>query len=170
MKTNWSGFRSPHAALSPAGVGAGSGGRPCSRGARPFRHLGGPCEVRVCGSGGVLESVGAPLPSGCSSFRLLLLSLSRVSSGQACRREEPKLVLTACGNAWKTFVRERITECSGLAGTSVGHLVQPPCRSRATYSRLHRTLSRRVLNISREGDKAAYSDLPREQIKWHFAS
>nr|XP_009930452.1 PREDICTED: hydroxyacyl-coenzyme A dehydrogenase, mitochondrial [Opisthocomus hoazin] len=117
MKTNWSGFRSPHAALSPAGVGAGSGGRPCSRGARPFRHLGGPCEVRVCGSGGVLESVGAPLPSGCSSFRLLLLSLSRVSSGQACRREEPKLVLTACGNAWKTFVRERITECSGSAVT-----------------------------------------------------
>ena len=26
------------------------------------------------------------------------------------------------------------------------------CRSRVTYSRLHRTLSRRVLNISREGD------------------
>jgi len=34
----------------------------------------------------------------------------------------------------------------------VGHLVQPPCRSRVTYSRLHRILSRRVLNISREGD------------------
>ena len=46
----------------------------------------------------------------------------------------------------------RITECSGLEGTSVGHLVQTRCRSRAAYSRLHRTLSRRVLNISREGD------------------
>ena len=46
----------------------------------------------------------------------------------------------------------RITECSGLEGTPVGHLVQPPCRSRVTYSGLHRTLSRRVLNISREGD------------------
>jgi len=29
-----------------------------------------------------------------------------------------------------------ITEWSGLAGTSVGHPVQPPCRSRVTYSRL----------------------------------
>jgi len=27
-------------------------------------------------------------------------------------------------------------------GTSVGHLVQPPCRSRVTYSRLHKTASR----------------------------
>ena len=49
-------------------------------------------------------------------------------------------------------VCHRITECSGLEGTSVGHLVKPQCRSRVTYSRLHRTLSRRVLNISREGD------------------
>jgi len=39
-----------------------------------------------------------------------------------------------------------------MEGTSVGHLVQPPCRSRVTYSRLHRTASRWVLNISREGD------------------
>ena len=40
----------------------------------------------------------------------------------------------------------------GLEGTSVGHLVQHPRRSRVTYSRLQRTLSRWVLNISREGD------------------
>ena len=46
----------------------------------------------------------------------------------------------------------RITECSGLKGTSVGHLVQAHCQSRVSYSRLHRTSSRRVLNISREGD------------------
>ena len=37
----------------------------------------------------------------------------------------------------------------------MGHLVQPSCRSRVTYSNLHRTLSRRVLNISREGDSTA---------------
>ena len=37
----------------------------------------------------------------------------------------------------------------------MGHLVQPSCRSRVTYSRLHRTLSSQVLNISREGDSPA---------------
>ena len=30
-----------------------------------------------------------------------------------------------------------------------------PCQSRVTYSRMHRTLSWRVLNISREGDSTA---------------
>jgi len=37
----------------------------------------------------------------------------------------------------------------------VGHLVQPPCRSRVTQSRLHRTLSSQGWNISREGDSTA---------------
>jgi len=46
----------------------------------------------------------------------------------------------------------RITAWSGLEVTSVGHLVQPSCRSRVTQSRLQRTLSRQVSNISREGD------------------
>ena len=38
-----------------------------------------------------------------------------------------------------------------------------PCRSRVTYSRLHRTLSRRVLNISREGDPHSLPGQGREE-------
>ena len=58
----------------------------------------------------------------------------------------------------------RITECSGFEGTSVGHLVQPACQNRVTYSRLHRTLSPRVLNISREGDSTtSLGSLPRKR-------
>jgi len=40
----------------------------------------------------------------------------------------------------------------------VGHLVQPRCQSRVSYSRLHRTLSRQVLNIFREGDSITSLD------------
>ena len=45
----------------------------------------------------------------------------------------------------------RITESQNGRGWK-GPLVQPSCQSRVTYSRLHRTFSRRVLNISREKD------------------
>jgi len=53
------------------------------------------------------------------------------------------------GTSKKGRFSHRITECSGLEGTSVG---PSPCRSRVTQRRLHRTLSRRVWNISREAD------------------
>jgi len=74
------------------------------------------------------------------------------------------------GRSWR-FGVHRITAWSGLEGTSVGDLVQPPCRSRVTYSRLHRTSSRQVLNISREGDSTTplgslfSRDLPGRQTR-----
>jgi len=57
-----------------------------------------------------------------------------------------------------------ITECSGLEETSVGHLVQPLCESRVTQSRLQRTLSRWVLNISREGERERKKGLAAGEI------
>ena len=68
---------------------------------------------------------------------------------RACARAAAR---AASGHTSSTQ-NHRITERSGLEGTSVGHPVQPSCPSRVTQSRLHRTtLSRRVWNISREGD------------------
>jgi len=71
-------------------------------------------------------------------------------------REERKKDWQISGQKSNLFYSShRITECSGLEGTSVGHPVQPSCRGRVTYSRLNRTLSRWGLNISREGDSTA---------------
>jgi len=73
-------------------------------------------------------------------------------------RQEPGILCSpVCARGYQLespgrHVTHRNIEWSGLEGTSVGHVVQPSCRSRVTYSRLERTLSRRVLNISREGD------------------
>ena len=49
----------------------------------------------------------------------------------------------------------RITQNDRMVGVGrdlCGSSSPTPCRSRVTQSRLHRTLSRRVLSISREGD------------------
>ena len=59
--------------------------------------------------------------------------------------------LSFAGEATESFwITETQNHRITLEETSVDHLVQPPCQSRVTYSRLHRTLSRQVLNISRE--------------------
>ena len=47
------------------------------------------------------------------------------------------------------------TERLRLEGTSAGHLVQPWCSSRATWNWLPRTMSRRLLNFSKDGDTTA---------------
>jgi len=46
----------------------------------------------------------------------------------------------------------RMTEWLRLERSSGGHLVQPPCSSRATQTWLPRTVSRQLLTISKDGD------------------
>jgi len=56
----------------------------------------------------------------------------------------------ALGTPGKTAKRNH--SMVGVGRDLCGSPTPTPCRSRVTYSRLHRTLSRWVLNISREGD------------------
>ena len=52
-------------------------------------------------------------------------------------------------------MNHRMTKCLRLEGTCGGHLVQPPCSSRATYSWRPRTVPKWLLNISKDGDSTA---------------
>jgi len=45
-----------------------------------------------------------------------------------------------------------------------------PCRSRVTQTRLHRTFSRQVLNISREGDSTTSLGNTTGFVQLHFMS
>ena len=53
---------------------------------------------------------------------------------------------------WVAEINTQNHRMSGGGRDLCGSSSPPPCRSRVAYSRLHRTLSRQVLNISREGD------------------
>ena len=53
------------------------------------------------------------------------------------------------------FKNHRITESQNRRGCKGPLRVQPPCWSRVTYSRPHRTTSRQVVNICREGESTA---------------
>jgi len=48
---------------------------------------------------------------------------------------------------------------SGVGRDLCGSPSPTPCPSRVTYSRLHRTLSRQVWSISREGDSREGDDI-----------
>jgi len=60
-----------------------------------------------------------------------------------------------CAQAFEILIIYKlfqITEWLKLEATSGDYLVQPPCSSRATYSQLPRTMSRQLLNISKDRD------------------
>ena len=79
---------------------------------------------------------------------LLGTNAKRTNPNHKCTWHHPSPWPVLC----ESSQNHRITDWQGLEGTSVGYLFHPPCQSSITYSRLHRTLSRQVLNISREGD------------------
>lgn len=45
-----------------------------------------------------------------------------------------------------------------MQGTRGGHLIQPPCPSRATYSQLFRTTPKYLVSISKDGISTASQD------------
>ena len=79
----------------------------------------------------------------CRSSRVIQLLRAWVCANhQLCPHMKDS---SQSGKMASSLALNRITEWWELEGTSVGHLVQPPCWSRVTYSRHHRMLPRWVL-------------------------
>lgn len=64
-------------------------------------------------------------------------------------------ILCVLGSGFYNFWFHRITAWLGLKRSSGGHVVQFSCWSRFTQNRLHKTTSRPILNMSREGGSTA---------------
>lgn len=67
----------------------------------------------------------------------------------------PKRRATTCSTGMQ-LQSHRMVE---VEGTSEGYLVQPPCSSWTTYSRLPKTMTRWLLNISKEDSTASLGNL-----------
>jgi len=93
-----------------------------------------------------------------ASFELKHCTRAASHAGKRRTRGNTSPPPPCCSTGLRTLCFEedhRIPAWQGLEGTSVDHPVQPTCQSSITQSRLHRTLSRQGLNISREGDSTA---------------
>ena len=76
--------------------------------------------------------------------------VNRVTTVAKCLRQM-EIPLEACYFYFQ-FTESQNHSMVGVGSDLCGSSSPTPCQSRVTYSRLHRTLSRWVLNISREGD------------------
>jgi len=87
------------------------------------------------------------------SLELLLEIAASRTTGET---QQESLPCAEAGYIWPTartgFLQALSHRMLGVRRDLCGSSSPTPCRSRVTYRRLHRALSRQVLNISREGD------------------
>jgi len=89
---------------------------------------------------------------GFTKGKSYLTNLKSFYNKVTCLVDKGNLVDVVFLDICKASHRITKSQNDGLEGTSGDHLVQPTCQSRVTQRRLHRNLSRRILNTSREGE------------------